>query len=97
MREREQVTGALARSLWRGAGASRSLKGGEVGADPWVGPEGRLRRSPHLLGGAVCRHHVQYPAFAPGTSEVAAGFWSFLYLVNNLPQLLMQAVVFSPL
>ena len=47
--------------------------------------------------GAVCRDLTQYPAFAPGTSEVAAGFWSFLYLVNNLPQLLMQAVVFSPL
>ena len=28
----------------------------------------------HPLGGAVCRDHVQDPAFALGTSEVAAGF-----------------------
>ena len=35
------------------------------------------------LGGAVCRDHVQYPAFAPGTSETAVGFWlsCILYII----------------
>ena len=39
----------------------------------------------------------QHPAFAPGSSEMAVGFLVFLYLVHNLPQLCMHAVIFSPL
>ena len=35
----------------------------------------------HPLGEAVCRGHAQYPAFVPGTSEVAAGFWPFCILL----------------
>lgn len=34
----------------------------------------------HRLGGAVCRHHVQFPASAPDTSEVAGGL-GLLYLI----------------
>ena len=44
-------------------------------------PEGRLRWSAYPRGGAVCRHHVQYPAFAPGTSDVSVGFWPFYILL----------------
>ena len=40
---------------------------------------------PPPLGVAARRDHVQYPAFAPDTSEVAVGFLVFLYLVHNLP------------
>ena len=65
---------------------------------PGVGPERWLRWSAHPFGGAVCRGHARYPAFASGSSEVAAGFLVFLYLVvHNLPQLYMHAVIFSPL
>ena len=54
--------------------------------------------SAHPLGGAVCRGHEQYPAFAPDSSEVAVGFLVFSYLVvHNLPQLRMYAVIFSSL
>ena len=44
---------------------------GITGAGPWVGQEAELRWSVHPLGGAVCRDHVQYPAFAPGTPKMA--------------------------
>ena len=45
---------------------------------PGVGPEGWLRCFAQPFGGAECRGHVQYPAFAPSSSEVAAEFfWSF--------------------
>ena len=64
---------------------------------PGVRPEGWLRWSAHPLGGAVCRDHVQDPAFAPDNSEVAVGFLLYLYLVHNLPQLCRRAVIFSPL
>ena len=42
-------------SEWKQAGPSSGVR---VRADPWVGPEGRLRWSAHPLGGAVCRDHV---------------------------------------
>ena len=29
----------------------------------------------------MCRNHAQYLAFAPGTSEVAAGVWLFCILL----------------
>ena len=45
-----------------------------------MAPTGQLRWSAHPAGYAVCRDHVQDPAFAPGTSEVAAGFWPFCIL-----------------
>ena len=65
---------------------------------PGVGPEGWLRQFAHPFGGAVCRGHAQYPAFASDPSEVAAGFLVSLYhVVCNLPQLHMHAVIFSPL
>lgn len=57
-----------------------------------VGLEGWPRWFPHPLGGAVYRGHAQCPAFAPGSSKVATGFFDLLYLlVQNLPQLHMHA------
>lgn len=61
----------LAHSLRRAGRLSKWDKGG---ADCW------LRESVHRLGGAVCRHHVQFPASAPDTSEVAGGL-GLLYLI----------------
>ena len=60
-----------------------------------MGPEGWLRCIAHPFGGGVCRAHVEYTVFAPGSLEVAVwcvGFFGFcfvfLYLfVHNLPQL----------
>ena len=57
--------------------------------------EGWLRWSSRPFGGVECRGHVQSPASVPGSSEVAAGFLVFLYLVWNFPQLCMHAVTFS--
>lgn len=46
------------------------------------------------LGGAVCRGHVQYSAFAPETLFLLV----FLYHdVHNLPQLCMHMAIFNPL
>ena len=46
-----------------------------------------------LLTPCVCS---QPPTFAPRSLEVAFGLLVFLYLVvHNLPQLLLQAVIFS--
>ena len=66
--------------------------------DPGFGLEGRqLRWFAHPLGGVECRGHAQCPAFAPGSSEVTVGFLVFVSFVQNLPQLRMHAVIFSPL
>ena len=44
----------------------------------------------------MCRGHAQYPAFVPDSSEVTVWVLVSLYLiVHNLPQLCMQAVIFS--
>ena len=45
----------------------------------WAG--GWLRWSAHPLGGTVCRDHVQDPAFALGTSEMAVDLWPFCILL----------------
>ena len=59
-----------------------------------VGQEGWFA---HPFGGAMCRDRAQYPAFAPDTSKVAAGFVVFLYrIVHNLLQVHLYAVIFSP-
>ena len=42
---------------------------------------GWLWWSAHPFGGGVGRVHVQYPAFAPSTSEMAVGFWLFCILL----------------
>ena len=65
---------------------------GEGRGVPRGQPEGWLRWFAHPLGGAVFRGQAQYPAFAPGSTEVPGGFLVFLYLVYNLPQLHMYAV-----
>jgi len=59
--------------------------------------EGWLRWSAHPLDDVECRGQAQYPAFAPGSSEVALGFLVSVYLVHNLPQLRMYTFIFSPL
>ena len=65
---------------------------------PGVGPEGWLRWFAHRLGGVVCRGHVQYPAFALGSSKVAVGFFGLsVSFVQNLPQLGVHVVIFSPI
>ena len=69
-----------------------------MGAGPGVGLEVWLRWSAHPAGSAVCRGHVQFPAFTPDSSEMAVGFLVILcFLTHNLPQLGMHAVIFSPL
>ena len=40
---------------------------------PGVRPEGSVRWFAHLLGGVVCRGHVQHSAFALGSKEVVVG------------------------
>lgn len=48
------------------------------------------------LWGAECSGHAQGPAFVPDSSEVTV--WvlvSFYLIVHNLPQLCVQAVLFS--
>ena len=75
-----------------GAGSLNRLR---LGADWWVRLEGCLRWSAHSVGGAVCRHHVKYPAFAPSASEMAVGFWPFLVsFCSYLTQLCMRASYF---
>ena len=65
---------------------------------PGVGLEGRLRWFAHPLAEAVCNGHAQPPAFAPLSSKVAVGFSGlFVSSVQNLPQLHMRAVIFSPI
>ena len=40
---------------------------------------------------------IKHPAFVPETSDMAAGFLAFVYLVQSLPQLHMHIVIFSRL
>ena len=85
-------------AAWGRWGGSGPLYGVRVGAGPGVRPEGWLRWCAHPSSDAMCRGHVQYPAFAPGSSEVAVGFLVFSYvLAHNFPQLHMGTVIFSPL
>ena len=61
---------------------------------PGVGLEGWLRCFAHPFGGGVCKGHGQHPAFAPSSSEVAAGVLVFFYFtVHNLPQLCTHTVL----
>ena len=58
--------------------------------DWWAGQEAWLRCSAPLLGGAVCRGHSQYPAFAPSTSVMTVGLWRFcilLFIIAPSPSL----------
>ena len=47
------------------------LYGVRVGMCPGLRLEGWLRCFAHPYGGGECKGHAQYPAFAPGSSEVA--------------------------
>ena len=89
---------------------ARSLRGAElvlymgVGVCPGVGSEAWFRSFAHPSSGVVGRGHAQYPAFAPHTLHLLLAlqkgqlsyFWSFVFLVQNLPQLCMHEVIFSP-
>ena len=52
-----------------GGGQSGPLYGVRVGAGPGLRLEGWLRWPAHSLGGAVCRDHTQFPAFAPAPQK----------------------------
>ena len=62
----------------RAEGRACSLYGVRVGVCPGAGPEAWLRCFAHPSGGGVCRGHAQFPAFAPGSSKVAVGFYGLL-------------------
>ena len=87
----------LWRTVWRflkknkiGAGSVCGVRVGVVQGSVQRGGLGGLP-TPH---GPVCRAHARYPAFAPGSSEVAAGFFIFLYLVvHNLPHWACEQLV----
>lgn len=65
---------------------------------PGVRLEGQLGWFAHPLAGAMCNGHAQPPAFAPLSSKVAVGFSGlFVSSVQNLPQLHLRAVIFSPM
>ena len=50
------------------------------------------------VGGVECREHAQYPAFAFCFRHLKSGSWVFwslcIFLVQNLPKLRLQAVIF---
>ena len=99
--EQEQAMCSLACSP-RGV-VSWFLKWGRVGVCPGVRPEGWVRLFSHPSGGVVQRVCTvpcfcsQHPVFAPGSAEVAVGLLSFcIFWVQNLPQLHIWAVTFSP-
>ena len=71
--KKKQVPLLTLQGAWTGF-----FRGVSVGADGCIGLDWRLRWSAHRLGGALCRNHVQHPAFAPGTSEVAVGSFCIL-------------------
>ena len=49
--------------------------------------QGWLSELAHPLGGGVCRGSVLYPAFAPGSSKVAVGYFGLsVAFVQKLPQ-----------
>ena len=74
----EEIAGSLACLLPEDGGKACSLYGMRVGVCSRVRLEGWLRWFAHPLAGVLCRGHAQYPAFAPGSSKVAVGFfWSF--------------------
>ena len=64
---------------------------------PGVGPEGWLRWFAHPFGGGVCKGHGQHPAFAPSSSEVAAGFLVFCILPFIICPSCACTEFFSPL
>ena len=81
----------------QGGGQACFLYGMRVGVCPGVRPEGRLRCFAHPLGGVVCRGHVQYPAFAPGSSKVAVGFFGlFVSFGPEFAPTEHALVIFSP-
>lgn len=75
-REWKQVTGTLLAPR-EGSLAPIMGESGDGSADR-EGGMGWLRRSADPFGGAVCRAHAQYPALAPGASEVVLGFGLFV-------------------
>ena len=57
--------------------------------------EGCLKWFSHLLGG-VCAEIMHRTAFSPSFSEVAVLVLVFLFLVLNLSQLCMWALIINP-
>ena len=79
----------------KGGGDSKLfLMLGEGRGVPRVGLEGWLRSFANPLGGDVRSGHVQYPAFAPGSSKVAVGFgfpFSGLFFLIFCPEFVPAA------
>ena len=86
----KQQVPLLAHTL--GVGGELFLYGVRVGVCPGVGLEEWLRCFVHPLGVTVCRGHAQYPAFAPGSSKLAVGFFG---LCIFCPEFFPTAVSFS--
>ena len=70
---------------WRGEWGGDLVLGVKVGADPRVGLEGCFGCFVHLPGVAVCKDHVQYPAFGPSSSDVIVGCLVFCILFIICP------------
>ena len=97
MGEREQTTGSLPCSLPK-AGQACSLYEVRVGVCPGIMPEGWLRCFTHPLGGVVCRRLVQYPVLLQPLQKWQLGFFGLcIFGVQNLPQLCMHTLIFSPI
>ena len=62
-------------------GGAGSLYGVREGVCPGVRLEEELRWLAHRFHGVTCSGHAQDPAFAPSSSEVAVGLWSFCILL----------------
>lgn len=69
-------------------GANGSLYGVRVG---YVQGQGKGLGAVPTLGDILCRGH----AFAPGSSKLAVGSWSVLYLCPEFVSVLMRVVVVS--
>ena len=78
-------------------GRACSLNRITTGAALQVEREGRLRWSAHPRGGAVCRDHAQYPAFALSTSEMAVCLWLFCILLFIITLTVHVCSYFQPL
>ena len=68
-----------------------------VGACLGSRPAGWLGWFAHPLGGGVCRGHTQYPAFLWALQKWQLDFLVSVSFVQNLPQLRIYEVIFSPI
>lgn len=99
-REQRQAAASLVHLL-SARGQAGPYNGMRVGAGLGIGKRGGLGGLPTPFSGIVCRGQAQYPVFTLSSSEVVAGFLGFFFfflylLVDDLPQLCMHTIIFSP-